>query len=164
MCVLCCRTAVTDSAQTNIFIDDGSRAVLADFGLIVVGQNTIGALRTLQDEATAAWAAPERLDSATQSARPDFPGDVYSFGHVCLMVRCSVPKSSYPPVNNGGVSCVPAEHPPDLPPRSSDGIHLRGLLLPTARFPRCPINSGRSHRHALLNRLKHDLRYPQFGP
>jgi hypothetical protein len=73
--------------QKNVFVDERDRAVIADFGLILVGQNTLGGLYTQKDDMSAPWVAPERLNLGTLSERPEASGDVYSFGYLCVMVR-----------------------------------------------------------------------------
>jgi serine/threonine protein kinase len=71
--------------QSNIFISDEGRAVIADFGLVTVGEATVGRMTTLENIAgTVRWMSPERLGDT--DARLTAASDVYSFGCLCLTV------------------------------------------------------------------------------
>lgn len=74
--------------QNNIFVDDSCHALLADFGLVSVGDVTAGRMTTIAHEmGTIQWAAPERLNFTTASARQTTAQDVYAFGCLCYSVR-----------------------------------------------------------------------------
>lgn len=75
--------------QSNIFVDDHYHALLADFGLVIVGEVTAGRMSTAQDfGGTLQWSAPERFNSLCEMLRPTTASDVYAFGCLCFMV-CS---------------------------------------------------------------------------
>ena len=66
-------------------MDGSGRAVLADFGMVSVGDITAGRMTTASNQiGTIAWAAPERLRDA---ARPTTAQDIYSLGCLCYSVR-----------------------------------------------------------------------------
>jgi serine/threonine protein kinase len=72
-----------------VFIDAHGRALLSDFGLVIVGENTagrIGAATEYHQGQTVRWTAPEILDGGKKTTA----GDVYAFGCVCLAVSVLV--------------------------------------------------------------------------
>jgi serine/threonine protein kinase len=69
-----------------VFVSDDGHAVIADFGLVIVGEATVGRMTTVENIAgTVRWMSPERLDEVCTRLTP--ASDVYSFGCLCLMVR-----------------------------------------------------------------------------
>jgi serine/threonine protein kinase len=67
-------------------VDDNSSAQVADFGLSVLCETASGGTTDI-GKGTVAWMAPERISGdASRLARPM---DVYSFGILCLSVRCA---------------------------------------------------------------------------
>jgi serine/threonine protein kinase len=72
--------------QENIFINAEGRALLADFGLSIVGENTAGRMTSGSDSAgNPRYTAPERI-LATEKLRRSAASDVYAFACVCLFV------------------------------------------------------------------------------
>jgi serine/threonine protein kinase len=73
-------------SQANIFIDAEGHARLADFGLSIVGETTIGRMSSGSGTAgNPRYLAPERV-AATQNMRRSTACDVYAFACVCLFV------------------------------------------------------------------------------
>jgi serine/threonine protein kinase len=74
-----------DFPQANILICDDRRAQIADFGLVIVGDATIGRMSTRQNNhGTTRWMSPERLLST--SRRLGKNDDAYAFGGLMYMV------------------------------------------------------------------------------
>jgi serine/threonine protein kinase len=77
-------------------IDDNNSAVLGDFGIAVVGNQTTGRGETEESPKKQNWCAPERLaidlfhqpgvDMREVSSRLKPPVDVYAFGLLCHLV------------------------------------------------------------------------------
>jgi serine/threonine protein kinase len=73
------------SLQANILICLDRRAQLADFGLAIVGDATIGRMSTRRSEhGTTRWMSPERL--LGNSTRLGSNDDTYAFGGLMYMV------------------------------------------------------------------------------
>jgi serine/threonine protein kinase len=74
-----------EAAQANILICDDRRAQIADFGLAIVGDATIGRMSTQRTyHGTTRWMSPERLLGL--SRRLGSSDDVYAFGGLMYMV------------------------------------------------------------------------------
>jgi serine/threonine protein kinase len=73
--------------QTNILIGDDHRALVADFGLAIVGYTTHGADTSTGTRGSTPWMAPERFGDMERRV-PEM--DVYSFGCICYMVGVPV--------------------------------------------------------------------------
>ena len=77
------------SLQPNILVDDSWTVHLSDFGLAVFaegGSKGFGSVRGGNPH----WLPPEAIDPESyglDSARPTYPGDIYSFACVCIEVR-----------------------------------------------------------------------------
>jgi serine/threonine protein kinase len=80
-----------------VLINDIGRAMLTDFGTVVVGELTTAKLTTTQTPAgNRAWTAPEILDVDPVKARlrrKNGAVDVFAFGRMCLSV--STPDSIF---------------------------------------------------------------------
>lgn len=75
---------IDDEAQTNIVVSSEHKALIADFGLAIVGDVTAGRYTTTGTRGTNRWLSPERY--ANPRARRDASMDVYAFGCICYMV------------------------------------------------------------------------------
>ena len=72
--------------EANVFVDDNRHARIADFGLALVGDNTVGRMTTPSSfRGTLEWMTPEHLHDET--LRPALPLDVYAFACLCYAVR-----------------------------------------------------------------------------
>jgi serine/threonine protein kinase len=83
------------SLQNNILINDIGRAMLTDFGTVVVGEFTKSKLITTQTAAgMERWTAPEILDLDPfnpRLSRKNAAVDVFAFGRMCLSVSTPCP-------------------------------------------------------------------------
>jgi serine/threonine protein kinase len=70
--------------QGNILIDDGEHAQLADFGLAIMTDATLGMTSTARS-GSARWMAPELLDYQLEFKRTE-ASDVYVFACLCIEV------------------------------------------------------------------------------
>ena len=75
--------------QGKYFVDDAHHARIADFGLAIVGDGTVGRMTTVKDAGTMQCMPPERLDPSTEGLRQTAAGDVYAFGCLCYVVSTS---------------------------------------------------------------------------
>jgi serine/threonine protein kinase len=76
--------------QGNVFVDSNGHALLADFGLVSVGESTLGRMSTTNGSGgSMRYMAPERIDPATQALRRKPAVDVYAFA--CLSYLVSFP-------------------------------------------------------------------------
>jgi serine/threonine protein kinase len=75
-------------AQMNILLADAGHPVLADFGLVLLAECTIGGFSVTTNGFNPRWTSPQRLND-TVRAKSD---EVYSFGCVCYYV--SFPSTS----------------------------------------------------------------------
>jgi serine/threonine protein kinase len=74
-----------EASQANILICNDRRAQIADFGLAIVGDATIGRMSTRRtNHGTTRWMSPERLLGTSQ--RLGGNDDVYAFGGLMYMV------------------------------------------------------------------------------
>jgi serine/threonine protein kinase len=74
--------------ESNILIDEGCHAQLADFGLsMIVDTNPGPATTTTSHAGNVYWTSPERLAGSRQ--RRSVTDDVYAFGCLCYAVRVS---------------------------------------------------------------------------
>jgi serine/threonine protein kinase len=82
------------SLQNNILINDIGRALLTDFGTVVVGELTKSKIATTQTAAgMERWTAPEILDLDPfnpRLSRKNAAVDVFAFGRMCLSVSTSI--------------------------------------------------------------------------
>lgn len=79
--------------QANILIDSDMEVRLADFGLSVFADGASNHYASVRAGATK-WLAPEMIDPEefdSQSTRPTFRSDVYSFACVLIEARSSYP-------------------------------------------------------------------------
>jgi serine/threonine protein kinase len=75
--------------QANVLICNGHRAQIADFGLAIVGDATIGRMSTRRSEhGTTRWMSPERL--LGKSTRLGSNDDAYAFGGLMYMVSRTI--------------------------------------------------------------------------
>jgi hypothetical protein len=78
-------------SQANIFINADRRAQLADFGLSIVGETTVGRMSSASNNGgNIRYLAPERVDPASQDMRRTIAGDVYGLACVCLYVSSTL--------------------------------------------------------------------------
>ena len=70
--------------QGNVLIDDGEHAQLADFGLAIVTDATLGTTSTKRS-GSSRWMAPELLDPQVKFKRTH-ASDVYAFACLCIEV------------------------------------------------------------------------------
>jgi serine/threonine protein kinase len=70
--------------QGNVLIDDGEHAQLADFGLAIVTDATLGTTSTARS-GSVRWMAPELLNFELQFKRTE-ASDVYAFACLCIEV------------------------------------------------------------------------------
>jgi serine/threonine protein kinase len=69
--------------QVNVLIDNKLTAQLADFGLVVVGDVTLGRMTTNHDSGTTRYMAPERFSTDEEPSRQTPAADIYAFGCLC---------------------------------------------------------------------------------
>jgi serine/threonine protein kinase len=72
--------------QGNIFIDDLGHARLGDFGIAIIGDETM-THSTSASAGTARWTAPERIIAQKQDRSLRFASDVWAFGCLFVLVR-----------------------------------------------------------------------------
>jgi serine/threonine protein kinase len=75
--------------QANILIDSGGHAQLAGFGLMTVGDNTVGMISkasNYRSDGNPRYMAPELFDPHSSDMYPTVISDVYAFACVCLFV------------------------------------------------------------------------------
>jgi serine/threonine protein kinase len=75
--------------QANILIDAGGHAQLAGFGVMTVGDNTVGMISKASNYTSndnPRYMAPELFDSLSSDMYPTVTIDVYAFACVCLFV------------------------------------------------------------------------------
>jgi serine/threonine protein kinase len=73
--------------QGNVLIDDGEHARLADFGLAIVTDATLGTTSTTSTQAgSVRWMAPELYDPELESKKRTKASDVYAFACLCIEV------------------------------------------------------------------------------
>jgi serine/threonine protein kinase len=73
--------------QANIFINIEGRAQVADFGLAVVGDVTVGRLSSMGGAGGhLRYMAPERVSPSSPDSRRTSAADVYSFACICVFV------------------------------------------------------------------------------
>jgi hypothetical protein len=76
--------------QNNVLVNDIGRAMLTDFGTVVVGELTKSKIITTQTAAgMVRWTAPEMLDvdpNNPRLSRKSAAVDVFAFGRMCLSV------------------------------------------------------------------------------
>ncbi|KAJ7646311.1 kinase-like domain-containing protein [Mycena polygramma] len=78
-----------DLRGTNVLIDANEHAQIADFGLAIVTDATLGTTSTAGGSAR--WMAPELLHHETQSKRPTKASDVYAFSCLCIELYTGAP-------------------------------------------------------------------------
>jgi serine/threonine protein kinase len=66
----------------NILIDDAFCAVLADFGLVLLDECTVGGFTATKNGFNPRWTSPQRLEGSIR-AKSD---DIYSFGCIFYYV------------------------------------------------------------------------------
>jgi hypothetical protein len=72
--------------QGNIFIGSKGQALLADFGLAVIGDSSKSILPTTSNFAgVIQWVAPELVDGKGNPVRKSAMGDMFAFGRLCLV-------------------------------------------------------------------------------
>jgi serine/threonine protein kinase len=77
-------------SKMNILISHDRRAQIADFGLTIVGDVTVGRMSTRKPgSGTVRWMSPERLLS-DEPKRLERSDDVYAFGGLIYMVSVSL--------------------------------------------------------------------------
>ncbi|KAJ7328342.1 kinase-like domain-containing protein [Mycena albidolilacea] len=69
----------------NVLIDDGEHAQLADFGLAIVTDATLGTTSTTQ-AGSFRWMAPELYDPRLESKKRTKASDVYAFACLCIEI------------------------------------------------------------------------------
>ncbi|KAJ7790952.1 kinase-like domain-containing protein [Mycena leptocephala] len=69
----------------NVLIDDGEHARLADFGLAIVTDATLGTTTTNQSGSWR-WMAPELFDPQVESKKRTKASDVYAFACLCIEI------------------------------------------------------------------------------
>jgi serine/threonine protein kinase len=78
----------------NVFVDDQHRAVLADFGLSIVGDSSRDAMTATGTGAgSIRWMSPERF--AEICPRRSRANDVYAFGCLCYLVSLECTSSTH---------------------------------------------------------------------
>ncbi|KAJ7760609.1 kinase-like domain-containing protein [Mycena maculata] len=69
----------------NVLIDNGEHAQLADFGLAIVTDATLGTTSTTSDGSWR-WMAPELFDLQAESKKRTKASDVYAFACLCIEI------------------------------------------------------------------------------
>ncbi|KAJ7646306.1 kinase-like domain-containing protein, partial [Mycena polygramma] len=79
-----------DLRGTNVLIDADEHCQLADFGLAIVTDATLGTTSTARG-GLPRWMAPELHDPKIESKRPTKASDVYAFACLCIELYTGAP-------------------------------------------------------------------------